>query len=198
MSSIERVAAQVDTADAVLVLRPQSASLTDAECKRLLLEDPAEAQILGISFSQSPSGWYDGWREALGDDPAEAALITTPDLADADPADEDRSFSVETVATPSNLTGIGVKSTPYLNEWDNAVVVADSLTMLLQYTDPQSVYRFLHVLTTRLRTTGAAGQFYCDPTVQDDQTVELLKTLFDGIIECEDGDDGWVAHLRSQ
>lgn len=194
MSSIERAVAQIDAAESVLVLRPQSAVRSDAECKRLLVGDPATTELLGISLSQPPSGWYDDWVDALGSAPAAAAVITTPDLAGGSASGRD--FAVETVATPSNLTGIGVKSTPYLEEWEHPVVTVESLTILLQYATPQNVYRFLHVLTSRIRATGARGQFYLDPSVTDERTVELLKTLFDAVIECDEDDDGWTARLR--
>ncbi|MFB6092345.1 MAG: hypothetical protein ABEK02_04965 [Haloquadratum sp.] len=200
MSPIERAAAAVASATGVLVLRPQSVAYRDAACKRRLVSDPA-AELLGVSFSQPPAAWYDDWCEVLETRPAAAAVITTSELGDDDVGDRD--LDVETVATPSNLTGVGVKSTPYLNEWSDPTVAVESLTTLLQYTGPQTVYRFLHALTTRLQSAGARGQFYLDPNTVDAQTVELLKTLFDGVIEYEgsaggeaDGGSEWRGRLR--
>jgi hypothetical protein len=192
VSSIERVASQVAGASTVLVLRPQSARLGDVECKGALVERPNEVELLGVSFSQPPGVWYDEWVEALGTAPDAAAVITTPELADGGLGDRD--LDVETVASPSNLTGIGVKSTSYLSRWDDALAVVESLTVPLQYADTQSVYKFLHVLTTRLQATGGAIQFYLHPTLETDRTVELFKTLFDAVVECEvgDGDDRTV------
>lgn len=187
MSSIAKVAAEVRDAPTVLILRPQTAAAADAEFRRHFVADEHDTELLGISFSQPPSTWYDLWCDVLETEPTRAALITTPELAADDVGD--RTLDVETVANPSNLTGIGVKSTPYLSDWDDATVTVDSLTVLLQYADPQSVYRFLHVLTTRLRAAGASGLFYLDPTVEDERTVELLKTLFDAVLECEPVDD---------
>ncbi|WP_049986698.1 DUF7504 family protein [Halobellus rufus] len=199
MSSIAQVAAQVDDAATVLFLRPQAAAVDDAECKRQFVDGGSDTTLLGISFSQPPAAWFDSWCEILGGEPAAAALITTPELASGDLGDRD--LDVETVASPSNLTGVGVKSTPYLSEWDDATVTVESLTVLLQYADTQSVYRFLHVLTTRLRAADATGYFYLDPSVVDDRTVELLKTLFDAVVECDVAGDGesveWTARIRA-
>ena len=200
MSSIEQVASRVEGASTALILRPQTAVLSDVECKGAIVGASTGVELLGVSFSQPPAVWYDEWAESLGTTPDAAAVITTPELAGATP--EDRDIDVETVASPSNLTGIGVKSTPYLDQWDDALTVVESLTVPLRYTDTQSVYKFLHVLTTRLHGTGAAGQFYLDPAVEDERTVELFKTLFDAIVECEvdtDGDDPtveWSVTLR--
>ncbi|WP_435183840.1 DUF7504 family protein [Halobellus sp. EA9] len=194
MPSLEQAVAQTGDASAVLVLRPQTAAAADSECKRLLLDGCTDVDVLGVDFSTPPSGWYDEWTDVVDGGPANAAVITTPDLADADDASE--AVSVETVASPSNLTGVGVKFTPYLNEWSHPVVTVESLTVLLQYAGPQIVYRFLHVLTSRLRAADACGQFFFDSTAQDDQTVELLKTLFDAVLEYE-GDDEWTVSCRA-
>lgn len=194
MASLDQALAEAAGVGTVLVLRPQSARSADEEIKRLLIDDPESAQLLAVCFSRSPATWYDEWCEVLGTAPDAAAVVTTPDLADADLGDRD--VAVENVATPSNLTGIGVKATPYLTEWSDAVVVIDSLSVLLQYADPQILYRFLHVLTTRLQTADARGQFFLDPNLLDDQTVELLKTLFDAVIESDGTEDGWSVLLR--
>ena len=179
----------------MLVLRSQAAVSSDAPCKRELLSRPADADVLGVDFSTPPPTWYDEWCTLLGTAPDNAAVVTTADLAAVAEADEETDYEVETVASPSNLTGVGVKSTPYLSEWDDPVVTVESLTVLLQYVDAQAVYRFLHVLTSRLAASGASGQFYLDPVTQDEQTVDLLKTLFDAVVEYDDGE--WLVRTRT-
>lgn len=180
----------------MLVLRPQVAAESDAEWKRALVADPDAIKLLGVSLSDRPADWYDGWCEALGTEPTAAAVITTPALAgDDDP----EGVGIETVATPSNLTGIGVKITPYLSQWDDAVVVIEPLSVLFQYADAREVYQFLHVLLAQLKSSGGAVQVYVDPMVESEQTVELLKSLFDAVVEYEPdgaGDGGWNARLR--
>jgi hypothetical protein len=193
VSSQAQAIAQLDDAPSVLVLRPQAAVSSDAPCKRHLLAGPEQIEILGVDFSTPPPVWYDDWCTLLDGEPADAAVITTADLAEFGGADREAPYDVETVGSPSNLTGVGVKSTPYLSDWDNPSVVVESLTVLLQYADPQSVYRFLHVLTSRLAATDARGQFYLDPLAQDEQTVELLTTLFDAVVEY---DEEWTVRTR--
>lgn len=196
MVSVSRAASRVDGASSVVVLRPQSAAGTDPEWKRALIDDPSNVKLLGVSLTDQPTGWYEGWCEALGVEPTAAAVITTPDLVgDDDPG----GVEVKTVATPSNLTGIGVKTTPYLSRWDDAVAVVEPLTVLFQYAETQEVYRFLHVLLSQLRTAGGSLQVYTDPVAQDEQTIELLKSLFDAVVEYDpdgDGDGDWTARLR--
>jgi hypothetical protein len=196
VSGVPPSAARVEDASSVLVLRPRSATVDDAGVKRALIDDPEAAGLVGISLSEQPAVWYDKWRGTLGCDPDTAAVVTTPELAGDD--DEDY-VTVKTVTTPSNLTRIGVKTTPFLTRWDNPIVIVESLSVLCQYADSQEVYKFLHVLTTQLRSSGGEAQVYLDPVVEDDRTVERLKGLFDSVIEYdpdEDSEDDWTVRRR--
>ena len=197
MDPVPRAASQIDGASSTLVLRPQSAADADTAWKRSLVDDPDSAALVGLSLSQQPSVWYEEWCDTLETEPADAAVITTPELASEEGCDD---IEVKTVATPSNLTGLGVKTTPYLSRWSGAVVVIDPLTVLFQYADTQAVYRFLHVLLTRVRTNNGSVQVYVDPAVEADRTVELLKSLFDAVVEYEtDAEDetAWNVQCRS-
>ncbi|GGJ05613.1 hypothetical protein GCM10008995_14270 [Halobellus salinus] len=179
----------------MLILRPQSAARADTAWRRALVDDPESVKLVGVCLSDRPAEWYKEWREVLGTEPAAAAVITTPELAGDDDPD---SVELKTVSTPSNLTGIGVKTTPYLNRWDDAVAVVDPLTVLCQYADTQEVYQFLHVLLARLRGSGQA-QVYADPVVDDERSIELLKSLFDAVVEYDpegEHNGDWNARRR--
>lgn len=180
MDPVSKVPSRIDAASSTLILRPQSAADADDEWKRALVDDPNMTALIGISLSQQPSAWYEEWCDTLNAPPADAAVIATPELTDEKDYDD---IEVKTVATPSNLTGLGVKTTPYLSRWNEAVVVIDPLTVLFQYADTQEVYQFLHVLLTRVRTSGGSVQVYADPAAKTDRTVELLKSLFDTVVE---------------
>ena len=180
MDSVSQASSRIDTASSILILRPQSATDADDEWKRALVEGPDATALIGISLSQQPSVWYEEWCDTLETAPADAAVISTPELTGENHCDD---IEVKTVATPSNLTGLGVKTTPYLSRWDEAIVVIDPLTVLFQYADTQELYQFLHVLLTRVQTSGGSAQVYADPAVESDRTVELLKSLFDAVVE---------------
>ena len=64
----------------------------------------------------------------------------------------------------------------------------NSITSLLQYADVQRAFRFLHVVTGRVKTVGGTGHYHLDPEAHDRQTLATLKGLFDAVIEVnEDG-----------
>lgn len=197
MELTERVTQETRGATNVLVLRPQLQSGSDSTCKRLLVGDSGPVHLLGICFSTPPTRWYDGWTDLLGEPPAAAAVVTTPDSFGDDTPD---GVAVETVSSPADVTGIGMRATKYLDGWaeDDATVVVslDSLTLVLQYVSLETLYRFLHVLTGRLDAVGAKGLFFLDPSTQDAKTVNTLKTLFQGVLSYDADADDWRLQTR--
>jgi len=57
-----------------------------------------------------------------------------------------------------------------------------SLSTLLMYSDLQTVFRFLHVFTGRIQSVNGLGLFSIDSTSHDEQAMNTLKQLFDGVI----------------
>lgn len=112
--------------------------------------------------------------------------------ADEDGAVDDR---VETVASPGNLTGIGVgltKATQAIGEGaaEGVRVSLLSLSTLLQYTDVDSVFKFVHVATSRFAAAGYLGVATVNPGIHEERTVNKLKAQFDGAIELREAGDG--------
>lgn len=63
----------------------------------------------------------------------------------------------------------------------------DSITALLQYTTVEKAFRFLHVLTNRVRRTGATAHYHLIPGTHDEQALATLGTLFDARIDATAG-----------
>ncbi|SFG14773.1 RecA-superfamily ATPase, KaiC/GvpD/RAD55 family [Halopelagius inordinatus] len=106
--------------------------------------------------------------------------------------DDDR---VKYTSSPVDMTGIGIKLSEFLQAFyqdrhiEQNRVMLHSLSTLLMYADLQTVFRFLHVFTGRIQSVDGLGLFAIDSTAHDDQTMNTLKQLFDGIITTrEDGD----------
>jgi KaiC/GvpD/RAD55 family RecA-like ATPase len=92
------------------------------------------------------------------------------------------------VSSPVDMTGIGIQLSEVLEEFyqrrkiEHNRVMLHSLSTLLMYSDLQTVFRFLHVFTGRLQSVDGLGLFAIDSTSHDDQTMNTLKQLFDGIV----------------
>jgi len=95
---------------------------------------------------------------------------------------------VKYASSPVDMTGIGIKLSEILQAFtadrglDRNRIMIHSLSTLLMYSDLQTVFRFLHVFTGRIQSVGALGLFAIDSTAHDEQTMNTLKQLFDGVI----------------
>jgi hypothetical protein len=57
------------------------------------------------------------------------------------------------------------------------------------YSNIQTVFRFMHVFTGRIKEAEALGIFVVDSGMHDDPTITTLKQLFDGILEIKSEND---------
>ncbi len=90
-----------------------------------------------------------------------------------------------------DLTGISVRINAFLEEfWKSGrrdvVMVFDSVSTVLMYLNPQMVFRFLHVLTNRMKSFGAFAFYTVDEGMHDEKVVAMLKQLLSGVIELRD------------
>ncbi|MEF8815127.1 MAG: ATPase domain-containing protein [Halovenus sp.] len=99
---------------------------------------------------------------------------------------------VKYASSPKDMTGMGIKFSEFLEEFygerglEQTRVAVDSLSPLLVYSDLQTVFRFMHVLTGRIEDAGAVGVHIVDSTAHDAETRNTLKQLFDGIVEVDE------------
>lgn len=109
----------------------------------------------------------------------------------------DDDHRIKYASSPVDMTGIGINLSEFLQEFYEGRgltknrVLLHSVSTLLMYSDLQTVFRFLHVFTGRIQSADALGLYVIDSTAHDEQTMNTLKQLFDGVITVEDGgDDG--------
>jgi len=128
------------------------------------------------------------------------ALLDDPDSANIGVVDcvtkhQGRSASdnelVRYASSPLDMTGIGIKFSEFVEEFytgrnvQRNRVVVDSLSALLMYSDLQTVFRFMHVLTSRIEDADAIGFHVIESTAHDQESLNTLKQLFDGVVEVE-------------
>lgn len=107
-----------------------------------------------------------------------------------------RSLSrIKYTSSPDDMTGIGINFSEFLEafyetqEIENNRVVLNSLSTLLMYSDLETVFRFLHVFTGRIQSVDGLGLFCIEEPTHDNQTVNTLKQLFDGIVTTSENAD---------
>lgn len=196
----------VERGASVLLLAPSLHESTDSACLNLLsFDQPTEENLLWVTYTRSPDSCVQDWLAHAGERPENMRFVSVGETtrsasavsggSGASPSGGDL---VETLSSPGDLTGLGIKLSEILKQWsanDNHTVCCfHSLTALLQYADLQTVYKFLHVLTGRFEATEVTAHFHLDPDACDKQTVSTLTSLFDTVVEFDDGE--WIIRSR--
>ena len=102
---------------------------------------------------------------------------------------------IKYTSSPVDMTGIGIKLSEFLQAFhrDRGIernrIMVHSLSTLLMYSDLKTVFRFLHVFTGRIQSVDGLGLFCIDATAHDDQTMNTLNQLFDGIVTLSEDDE---------
>jgi len=177
----------------VLLAAPSLGSAGQRVCDSLLTRTPpSETNVLVVTFGDTPQEWVEDWMDSVGVAPVRGGVVS---IGQAEAAVEDPSWAAKTVENPSDLTGIGIELSELLSGMATAadddeylVICFDSITSLLQYADLQHAFRFLHVVTGRVKTANGVGHYHLDPEAHDQQTLATLKGLFDAVVDVdEDG-----------
>jgi hypothetical protein len=95
---------------------------------------------------------------------------------------------VRTVNSPGDLTGIGIEFSEVARnaeaeQIDRLRIAFDSLSPLLMYVELQRLFRFLHVFTSQIQSRNWLGLFAIDPDSHEEQVVNTLSQLFDGMLQ---------------
>jgi len=108
---------------------------------------------------------------------------------------------VHHVGSPSDLTGMGIGITESFDRLhdaglDEGRLGLASLSTMLTYSDRQTVFKFCHVLSSRLDSAGFLGFFTIDSSAHDDQTLQVIKQAFDGLVEIRETEGTRQARVR--
>jgi len=108
---------------------------------------------------------------------------------------------VHHVSSPGDLTGIGIGITEALESLhdrgvDEGRLALSSLSTMLTYTDRKTVFKFCHVLSSRLDAAEYLGLFTIDASAHDEQTLQVIKQAFDGMIEIREHEGTRQARVR--
>jgi len=94
-------------------------------------------------------------------------------------------------ASRRDMSDIGVTFSEFIQSFyteqqrEHTRVLVDSLTTLLLYSNLQTVFRFLHVFTSRVGSVDGLGLYTVDSTAHDGETLSTLKQLFDATIDID-------------
>ncbi|WP_340100949.1 DUF7504 family protein [Salinibaculum salinum] len=186
---------ELDGAANTLLLAPSLGSRgRNAGMELLARTPPEQTNVLAVTYTESPSEFVDRWNERVGTDPSRGGIVA---VGQSESRIDNSSWAVRNVENPSDLTGVGIELSELLSGMANAsgddehiAVSFHSITSLLQYADVQRAFRFLHVVTGRVKTVGGVGHYHIDPEAHDRKTLATLKGLFNAVAEIDE-DGNW-------
>lgn len=95
-------------------------------------------------------------------------------------------------ASPRDMSAIGIKFSEFIQSFytdqqrECNRVYLDSVTTLLLYANLQTVFRFLHVFTSRVENVDGLGIYTIESTAHDEETMNTLEQLFDARIDIDE------------
>jgi len=97
------------------------------------------------------------------------------------------------VASPDDMTGVGIEFSEFVEAFYGAGhqrnrVLLSSLSTLLLYSNLQTVFRFLHVFTSRVDNADAVGFYTIEAGAHGDRAMSTLTQLFDAMIRTYEDD----------
>lgn len=127
--------------------------------------------------------------------------VAVVDCSGSDSQQTIRDIATERVASPADLTGVSIGTAKLLQQFSKRNV-SDvrhglvSISTLIQYLDLNTVFKFLHVYTSRIEDTNGLGVFTLDSVSHDEQTVNTITSEFDCVIELRETQEGREVRVK--
>ncbi|UPV99728.1 helix-turn-helix domain-containing protein [Halorussus gelatinilyticus] len=188
----------MDESSNVLLLAPLTPTGNRA-CLELLASttDPSGANVAAVTYTPPPETWISDWETNVGDLPAELAFIHANTVeTNEGPGGTEVPPNVSVARVdPNQPMDIIAPLSEQLTRWEGngnqTLVSVQTLTVLLEYVDFDTAFRYLHILTHRVQAADAIGFYHMDPDIHDEETINTLKTLFDAVVEVSDDGQEW-------
>ncbi|WP_255149639.1 DUF7504 family protein [Halorarius halobius] len=138
--------------------------------------------VLLITADRSAERIVDALDDRGGVDPARVGIV---DVTNDKGATEVEGVQVSQLSSPSDLTGISLEFAKHLERFESAGqadrvrVGLLSVSTLMMYGELQTVFRFLHVFTSRIRSAELFGLFALHPDMHDDKATNTVRAIFD-------------------
>lgn len=184
-----------DAGTSVLVLA--SGGARDVDRALLAPERVEEGRgLLAIGVTSDPARTVERYRDRLRTSPGPCALVRVgPSAGDGGPTDA----TVERVAEPANLTGLGTTVMRAVEDWEAGWQAwFDSLGPLVHHAGIEKLCQFTDVFAGRLAQEGATAFVRLDPALHEERTIHRLMGAFDAAVwdqRSERGED-WRVRRR--
>lgn len=133
------------------------------------------------------------WRDSTDVPLSRLAVVSCDGGPRSDP---DELGASACVSQPSDLTGLGIQYAKLARSFTEGPrgrlrVGLNSVSTLQMFCDDvQTVYRFLHTFTGRIRTSGQLGVFVFNPEMHDPRVAGIVTQPFDVAVDVRVAEDG--------
>lgn len=196
-SKVEALVDLVDEAPNVLLVGPAGVPLEYEICSHLSdIETTGNRRRLLITTEQTADERLNSLRPYTIESFDETSVIVVGDQVRSNDISKpstqqvgDETVVIEALHDPKDLTRLGVLINKYLGtDGPPPVICFHTLNGILQFVEIEKLFRFLHILQSRVRSVGANAHYLIDPKTVDEQSVSTLQPLFDFTIRYdEDG-----------
>lgn len=163
-------------------------------CKEIITGFAAGQNLLVVLLTETIDTWADEWRGTPHQRPAKLGFVTTDGQTRATAAHGGTAdamalgdnVTMRRVSRPGDLTGLGITINKFLSSWEGdeqeTLVYVDSLSVLLQSVDRSDLFRFLHVMTSRIESANATLLASVDESDVDEQALSTIRPLFEDVV----------------
>lgn len=192
--AVEDLRGAIGNAPKSILLLESEPTPTDSLCTALLPKTSStNSHFLGITLDNSPDEALHAWRTGLEQMPPRVGIIAVDEMTRSATATQAPAghgtgpATVNSISSPSDLTGLAIAIGAYLDSWEGEAVTPmvcfRSISSLLFHSDVHRVFKFLHLTAGRLKERGATTHFHYDPRPFDDSTTSAFMGLFDPVVE---------------
>lgn len=151
-------------------------------------EFPRDTRVLHVDYVYTPDErlllWAEQHREVIKQLSVLYAGHGVGNSERIRQSEEDWSFDTAytRIPDPENIQQIGVEITKFLSRADSGtdpvILFFDSISVMLQYVSLDTAVQFIEQCLASLEQFAAGGQFYFAPAVHDEETVDVIESLF--------------------
>jgi hypothetical protein len=190
----------LDPGTNVLVSGPVMTSKQQLLFRLLARPDPFTRGTVVVTTRKSADAVAQGFRSVAGEVPDERLSIVDCTGVQGLSSRSRSRPNRRQVGNPGDLTGIGMRLTAFMRQYhsrgETARVGIHSLSTMLMYTELRRLFQFLHVVTSRVDSSGFVGVYAVDDSALGPRERDILLQLFDTVVETRDTDTGRQLRVR--
>ncbi|MCU4718356.1 DUF7504 family protein [Halapricum hydrolyticum] len=186
----------LDTVSNVLVLAPRLDGAGADACASLLVDGgDALDRLVVVAVGQTPTEWHSRLTQHVTGTLPEIDYIDVKTLTRSTATSTetvDAPAPVATISSPADLVSLGTAINDRLSaaaeQGEHVGLCLHSITDMLQFVDRESVFKFLHAVSARVRNVDAVAYYDLDNDAPDEKLETMFAHLCDTVVSVEGGE----------